>query len=110
MSFSSAMAVSSGTMPSAAPLLSGPVEIFTIPGVPVGETRPFTTVSFCPSSARLVATPVKTWLTCCGCTWREISLTIADWFGSPAPSPTESALSISFAYSRISATALATSG
>mgnify|MGYP000172317309 CR=1 FL=1 len=26
---------------------------------------------------------VKTWLTCCGCTWREISLTIADWFGSP---------------------------
>ena len=37
MSFSSAMAVSSGTMPSAAPLLSGPVEIFTIPGVPVGD-------------------------------------------------------------------------
>jgi hypothetical protein len=89
-------------------LLSGPVEILTT-GVPVGETRPLTTVSFCPSSARLVATPVKTWLTCCGCTAGDLAhhrrlVRIA------APSPTESALSISFAYSRISATALATSG
>ncbi|CNU46825.1 Uncharacterised protein [Salmonella enterica subsp. enterica serovar Bovismorbificans] len=57
-----------GTMPSGARWLSGPVEIFTSPGVPVGETRPFTTVSFCPSSARLAPTPVNTWLTCCGCT------------------------------------------
>ncbi len=56
------------TMPSGALLLSGPVEILTIPTVPVGETRPLTTESFCPSSARLVATPVNTWLTCCGCT------------------------------------------
>ncbi|MNE94352.1 hypothetical protein D3C80_1923080 [compost metagenome] len=59
-SFSSAIAVSTGTMPSGALLLSGPVEILTIPTVPVGDTNPFTTESFCPSSARLVATPVNT--------------------------------------------------
>ncbi|MOA36791.1 hypothetical protein D3C78_1583360 [compost metagenome] len=44
MSLSRAMAVSMGTMPSAWPALSGPVEIFTMPGVPVGEMRPLTRV------------------------------------------------------------------
>lgn len=56
MSLSGAMAVSIGTMPSGCWVLRGRVEIFTIPGVPVGEISPFTGVCEWPSNGRQAPT------------------------------------------------------
>ena len=67
MSCSILMAVSMGTSAAGACELKGPVAILTYPTLPVGETNPLMTVSFCHNKAREVPTPVNTWLTCCGC-------------------------------------------
>ena len=45
-----------GIMLSGCWALRGPVEIFTIPGVPVGEISQFTSVCDWPSNARLAST------------------------------------------------------
>ena len=77
MSCNRAMAVSTGTSAAGFWLLFGPVARLTRPTLPVGETKPLITVSFWPKSARLVPTPVKTWLTCWGYKTCETRLTMA---------------------------------
>ena len=109
-SFSRAIAVSTGTMPSGVWLLNGPVEIFTLPGGAGWRDQTVDHGVILPQQRATGSHAGKDLID-------MLRLHRAGDFTDhrrlvpiARPSPRESALSISFAYSRISATALATSG